>query len=48
MPTKLRSEENELPAHDGSVREGRNCFCQAYAMLRLRLAVKYGIEYPRL
>jgi hypothetical protein len=45
MQTTLRPEENELPAHDGSVREGRSCFCQVYAMLRLRLAVKYGVEY---
>jgi hypothetical protein len=48
MQTKLRPEESELPAHDGSVREGRNCFCQVYAMLRLRPAVNYGVEYPKL
>jgi hypothetical protein len=26
--------ENDLPAHNGSVREDHNCFCQVYAMLR--------------
>jgi hypothetical protein len=38
-------EENDLLAHNGSIREGRNCFCRVYAMLRHRLAVKCGIEY---
>jgi hypothetical protein len=34
-------EENDLHAHNGSVREGRYCFFQVYAMLRHRVAVKH-------
>jgi hypothetical protein len=40
-------EENDLHAHNGSVREGRYCFFQVYAMLRHRVAVKCGIEYSQ-
>jgi len=43
-------EENELPAHNGSIREGRNCFCQVYAIMdfvsvdKHRAAVDSGAE----